>query len=293
MVKMGTINRLKQKLIVKYGCFDWAGDDVVLISGSGRSGTSWLANICNYKNDFRYIFEPLNPKKLRTKKNKWALSVDDSSSQMQSMLNGQVSNSWVNSRNRKLFAKRRLIKEIRTNLMLDWIINKSPNTKIIVIIRNPLAVAASRKSLDQRNDGSDWQWLPSLKQLLNEPILKSILKVDEYEFLSDQVGKGIVMETVADWCINNLIAFELIDRTQVKFVYYEELLSNSSEKVKEILDFIEVSIDSDINNAISQHSETARPTTSISTAKYNPLVQWQSILTEEEVDRATQLLVKC
>ena len=68
MVKMGTINRLKQKLIVKYGCFDWAGDDVVLISGSGRSGTSWLANICNYKNDFRYIFEPLNPKKIRTKK---------------------------------------------------------------------------------------------------------------------------------------------------------------------------------------------------------------------------------
>jgi len=58
-------------------CVDWAKNDVVFVSGSGRSGTSWLANLCNYRNDFRYLFEPLNPAVLPPNTvNQWCLDRD-------------------------------------------------------------------------------------------------------------------------------------------------------------------------------------------------------------------------
>ena len=33
-------------------------NNVVFLAGSARSGTTWLSNLINFKNDYRYIFEP-------------------------------------------------------------------------------------------------------------------------------------------------------------------------------------------------------------------------------------------
>lgn len=296
MVKMGAIGRLKKslvqfkkRLLINYGSFDLAGDDVVLISGSGRSGTSWLANICNFQNDFRYLFEPLNPVFLNQKKVKWCLSAGDEFCALALPLQGEVSNSWVNSRNNKLIARRRLIKEIRSNFMLSWVIKNAPKTKVLVMLRNPLAVAASRKKLDQRKDGSDWQWLPCLEQLLEEPLLKEVIDEHQFELLNKQLGQGIVMETIADWCINNLLALRLIKEGELKLVYYEDLLENGSDEVIEIFKFINVEVkqNSDIERALLQRSETSRNLIE----NRQLLDQWKTVLREDEISQATDLLM--
>ncbi len=36
----------------------------VFVSGVGRSGTTWVANIINYANDYRFMFEPFHPQRV-------------------------------------------------------------------------------------------------------------------------------------------------------------------------------------------------------------------------------------
>ena len=37
----------------------------VLLAGTGRSGTTWVSEIINHRNEYRYVFEPFNHQKLR------------------------------------------------------------------------------------------------------------------------------------------------------------------------------------------------------------------------------------
>ena len=37
-------------------------ENTVLVAGSGRSGTTWLAQILNFRKEFRMIFEPMTRK---------------------------------------------------------------------------------------------------------------------------------------------------------------------------------------------------------------------------------------
>jgi len=285
---MGAFSKLKthfngvRQSLLQQAFVDVAGSDVVFVAGSGRSGTSWLANVCNVNNDFRYLFEPLNPSNLSADTPvSWALALDAESSVMDAILTGKVSNQWVNSRNRRFFAQRRLIKEIRSNLMLPWISKHYPKTKIVMILRNPLAVAASRKSLAQRDDHSKWVWLPSLDQLLNEPIIKASLTDELYGALSAQVDQGIVMETVADWCINNLLMFDEPEQQNWHIVYYENLVNDGARVATRLLEYLGVNVTQSLEKALSKKSETSRSSL---------VSQWEGVLTSDEIESATQLL---
>lgn len=283
---MGSFNRLRSILAyfkLRLGCCDCAGDDIVFVAGSGRSGTSWLANICNFQNSFRYIFEPLNPSQLTNEKRiSWCLSSRDDAPFLRKVLAGNISNSWANSRNRRFFARRRLIKEIRSNFMLTWISAKYPSLKVVLLLRNPLEVAASRKRLEQQGGKAKWLWLPSLAELLQEPHLKSSLNQEQYERLSQQVGKGVVLETIADWCINNLLAFDLDEYPDWFVVYYEQLQVDGMQTATELMRFLEIEINDNLNAALYQRSETARGSGNTS--------DWRVVLTEKEIQQSLALL---
>jgi len=276
---------LKIRELAKRYCYDRAKKDVVLVSGSGRSGTSWVANICNFQNDFRYIFEPLNPEKIELGIDdfNWCLNEQSDAPLLSSILDGHISNSWANSRNKRLIAKRRLIKEIRSNTMLKWVSKHYPKVKVVVVLRNPLAVAASRKRLEKENPRSNWVWLPSVETLLKEPQLKESISHEQFELLAQQVGKGVVMETMADWCINNLLAFNLSEQPDWYVVYYEELLADGDAVASGLMEFLGISIKKDIQAALSQSSETTRLRNSVS-------VEWFDVLSADEIDQATMFL---
>lgn len=297
--KVATLHRWLKRLPSKI-YVDYAGDDLVFIAGSGRSGTSWLANICNYKNSFRYLFEPLNPSALNSSalnsndEHHWCLRADAKSVLLDKVLTGKISNAWVNSRNRRFFARRRLIKEIRANLMLAWIHRHYPAAKLVLILRNPLAVAASKKSLASLDDGSRWVWEPSLSVLLSDPELRKQLTTEEYQALNEQIGQGVVMESVADWCINNLIAIRSIELSTVHVVYYETLLSEPEQQLSALMKQINVEMDEGVFAAVNRQSETTRRSFEAehkdSAVPPPQLNAWQQQLTSEEQRKAMQLL---
>lgn len=39
--------------------------NTIIVAGSGRSGTTWLGDILNYKNNYRVLFEPFHKQKTK------------------------------------------------------------------------------------------------------------------------------------------------------------------------------------------------------------------------------------
>ncbi|NND00370.1 MAG: hypothetical protein HKN85_09335 [Gammaproteobacteria bacterium] len=292
---MGAIAQLIQRQHARLAnrvCLDLAGDNAVLLSGSGRSGTSWLANLCNYQNGFRYIFEPLNPDLLAADDavTQWCPSLDEECPMVRKMLRGEISMPWVNSRNGRLIARRRLIKEIRSNLMLPWINHHFPMVKTVLIIRNPLAVAASRKMLNSLADGSRWVWKPSLERLLAEPMLADQISNRQFTALSRQVGQGIVMETIADWCLNNLVATSNLSWQQTYPIFYEDLVSKPETSLRALFEFLDIEYRADVMVIHQRRSETSRSQPLSNDQPSDNPPQWQTILDCGEVSTATELL---
>jgi len=277
------------KLKFKFG-IDLAGDNVVWIAGSGRSGTSWLANSINHKNDFRYIFEPLNPNFLEQNQSDidWFPHVQQKHGLLESIVLGKISNAWVNSRNRNFFARKRLVKSIRSNLMIPWINRNFPNVKVVIINRNPLAVAASRKALANRGKGN-WIWEPSLEVLLVQNSLKQLLSLDELNKLNDQVGGGIVRETVAEWIISNLLSLKQCDPDHSYRLHYESLVRQDIQVVSGLCNYLGTEDSSGLVKSLSVRSETDR-NFSQETGCTSPLERWRTELDENEISWAMEFL---
>ena len=61
---INSLFNFKNKIVSKFYIDAHNIKHTILIAGTGRSGTTWLSDTINYKNQFRYIFEPLHSNKV-------------------------------------------------------------------------------------------------------------------------------------------------------------------------------------------------------------------------------------
>ena len=112
-----------------------------LIAGIGRSGTTWLEEIVNYNNTYRIMFEPFRVDKVDIISNwNYHQYIRNKNKEERYLkptkiiLSGKIRNEWIDHHNRKVFANKRIIKDIRANLFLNWIKNYFPEIPIVYII---------------------------------------------------------------------------------------------------------------------------------------------------------------
>src|SRR6187399_1070237 len=105
-------------------------DHTILVAGSRRSGTTWLGEVVNYRNDRRTLFEPFHPLHsswARRGRLEWAHYsepefADDALYEMCTRLwSGHVRDAWVDKHNTKRVARRRLVKCVECTNLLPWI----------------------------------------------------------------------------------------------------------------------------------------------------------------------------
>jgi len=85
-------------------------EKTIVLLGSGRSGTTFLSNIINYKNDYRYMFEPFRYSKVKIIKNLGNvvyLRKNERYLIIKKVLSGKIQNSWINHLNKKIISKKR------------------------------------------------------------------------------------------------------------------------------------------------------------------------------------------
>ena len=133
----GAVDRLRlAPARVRAGCYLDLGHrigDTTLVVGTGRSGSTWLAEILNHRNEYRLVFEPFRSDRVRKarpfRRGHYIDPADQDhplSRTIDSLLAGRVRSWWTDRQNRRRVATRRIVKEIRITNLLPWIRARHP-----------------------------------------------------------------------------------------------------------------------------------------------------------------------
>jgi len=206
----------------------------IFIAGSGRSGTTWLQEIINYQNEYRILFEPFYPEKVDIISD-WQpfqylnASVDSQeyNDPAKAVLSGNIRNNWVDKYNRRLFSNKRIIKDIRANLILFWMKQKFPELPIVLIMRHPCAVANSKVQANWDDNLSHYLSQEKLMEDFLNP-LKSQIKTFESSF----------DKHICSWCIENLIPLKQFQENEIYITFYEYLCVKPEEEIKKIFTYL-------------------------------------------------------
>ena len=258
----------------------------ILVAGSGRSGTTWLAEILLANRPARYIFEPFHP--IRSKES-GSLGgrryippqTRDSvlEARLESILRGGIHNPWVNRLNRRVICRRRLIKCIRANLMLRWIHRLHPHLKIIYIIRHPMAMANSYTELHMR---------PPMEEYLRQPdLVTDYMKGMEKQFR--EPGTPFAAHLLR-WALEQAVALDgLVTSEGLHILFYEHLCVHPGIELKRLGDFLGRSPDQAMFRALNRPSSMSHAGSAIRTGT-DRVQRWRSNVSPEQERFADRLL---
>ena len=226
------LSRLLGGLCVDLGQGDYKNS--VFLAGSARSGTTWLSEVINDGGGYRYVFEPFNPGRIGAFghfRSKQYLRPDDGRTEFLEpaclALTGALRDPWTDRFNKTLVARRRLIKDIRANLLLGWMRANFPGMPIVLLIRHPCAVVASRLALG---------WRDNLRETMEqEDLVEDFLLPMEGEILAAQ---GDFERHLFLWCVDNYVPLRQFARGEIHLVFYENLLESPEEELQGLFDFL-------------------------------------------------------
>jgi hypothetical protein len=253
----------------------------ILIVGTGRSGTTWLADMIASQISCRIMFEPFHSKQVhgfhqfhyfqymrQEEKNNALYNF------CQKIFTGDIRDSWIDRQVDHLNPRYRLIKDIRANLFLKWIAENFPQVPILFIIRHPCAVVLSRMKLDWATDTDI------------APLLEQTNLVDD--FLSDKME--IIHRSQTDeekhaviWCISHLVPIQQFIDSTLNVVFYENLCLQPEIESSKIFRVINFEYDNSVFEVIKQPSTTTVRSSAILTGE-NRVARWKKDLSSKQID---------
>lgn len=288
------LTELIPSLSSRYCFADNNGDyrSCVLLAGGGRSGTTWLANVINYDNSYRFMFEPfynLRVAEWRGFLDQQYLPPDNNDDTYlraaEKILSGQIRNRWVDSHNRKLKVTKRLVKDIRVNLLLGWIKSHFPEIPIILMMRHPCGVAHSRNLT---------RWPADLDRLfLSQPKLVDDFLAPHRRDIEN--AKSDFERQIFLWCIQNYVPLLQFNPGEILVTTYEDCVVNPQAEIPRIFEFLQQPFHSDVFAALKKPSSQARY--NWRTGKASAVIvgesivdSWTRSIRRSDVERAVEIL---
>jgi len=271
--------------------FDWNNDyrNTVLLAGTGRSGTTWVSDIINYRNDYRLMFEPFQARKVNLVKSfKHGQYIRPESRDekflkpAREVLCGKLKHpGWVDRHNRKIFCNKRLVKTIHGNLMLKWIKSNFPEIPVILLLRHPCAVALSRLRLKH------WDWVSDFEECMSQ----SELMEDYLEPVKPHIEKteDLFDIHIFSWCIANYIPLQQFAPGEVHITFYETLCTDPEKEVRRLFSFLGQNYDSRVFKTVCRASDLSLPQSAVNTGK-DLISNYKEHLSSEQIKRAVKIL---
>lgn len=248
----GRLDRLLGGLHVDLGRRDHR--DAVFLAGSGRSGTTWISDVINYSGDYRFIFEPFHPGEVGAFANfasKQYLRPTDRREEYlapaREVLTGGLRSSWTDRFHRAFLARRRLIKDIRANLLLGWLRANFPGMPIILLLRHPLAVVASRLAL---------RWKDNLSETISQvELMEDFLYPVEAEIRGarDAFERHLFL-----WCIDNYVPLAQFAPGEIHLAFYEHFVADPQAEADRLFAFLGIKADERVHRALARPSPLVR-----------------------------------
>lgn len=261
--------------------------NTVFLAGSGRSGTTWLADVINHRNQYRYIHEPFHKHKVPECKKflyRQYIRPEDRNPEFMEpashIVTGRIRNLWTDKYNRKFNPSRRLVKEVRGNLFLKWLQANFAGMPIVLLLRHPCAVAGSRLKVD-------WSGGADLRQFLGQPHLME----DHLEpFRAHLAAADDLFERmIFFWCVENLVPLRQFTRGEVHLVLYERLVLDPEREIERLFSFLGMGFDQGALEAASRPSAATRKDSAIVSGQ-DVVSSWQLHVTPDQAARAVEIL---
>ena len=257
----------------------------VLLAGTGRSGTTWVGDIINYKNEYRVLFEPFHCERVPLIADfhyRQYLRPDNKDPKyfhaIEAILTGRVRNWWVDISNKRLISHQRLIKDIRVHFLLKWISQNFPGLPIILLLRHPCAVAASKLKMN---------WDARVDELLNQKdLVKDFLA--PYEALIKSTH-DIFEKYILFWCLENYVPLKQFREGEIHLCFYENFCIEPKLEIKKMFNFLGKDFDAQFEHKIYRPSSESRKESAV--VQGNDLVDsWRKELTDDQVNKAVEIL---
>ena len=251
----------------------------VFLAGSGRSGTTWLSELIDHDGSYRRIFEPFHPGKVedfRRFGSKQYLRPTDGRGEFlhpaRKVLGGGLRSGWTD-RGGALLARRRLVKDIRANLLLGWLAEHFSGMPIVLLMRHPCAVVASRLALG---------WMDNLDETMAQQDLVEdhLLPVEErIRAASDPFERHLFL-----WCIDNYVPLRQFSPGAIHLCFYEDFVLDPGPNLRRLFAFVGRDFDEAVLRKVARPSSTSR-------RGDRPGVDgWREGLGRERVEEAGEIL---
>jgi hypothetical protein len=262
-------------------------NDAVFLAGTERSGTTWVADSINCGKNYRFMFEPFWAQKVPACSAiapQEYLRPDDRSVEKvaaaTTIISGQVRNRWVDGYHRTFVARKRLIKDVRSNLYLKWLSDLFPDMPVMLLIRHPCAVA---KSQIERKHG----FATTEKTFLSQPKL-----VEDYlePFVSEiRQDHSPFEDRIFRWCIQNYVPLKQFRMGEIYVAFYESLCVDPEVEYRSILDYLNVPHNRDIRSAASKPSPMSQPDSAVHTGA-SLVDSWRESVSSSDASAALDIL---
>jgi len=235
----GTAERLRiapARLLA--GCYVDVGRGVgatTLVVGTARSGSTWVAELLNHRNEYRLVFEPFRSDRVRRARPFRRGHYIDPREQdhplagsIDALLAGRVRSWWTDRQNRRRIATRRIVKEVRITNLVPWIRARHRDLRIVYVVRDPVAVARSWLELGWGDDLDD---LLAQEQLL-ERLPGSGAAIREL------AGGELFDRHVVRWCLENAIPLTAYAELGLHLVVYERLRAEPEREIDRLFAYL-------------------------------------------------------
>jgi hypothetical protein len=262
-------------------------EDVIVISGHFRSGTTWLAELVSMSANAGIIFEPFHIDHVPEAKqagftyNNFRRPSDDwpdGYSFVDKVLHGKVLNRWTVGHIplwRALKMRRLVVKLVSSNQMLVWLTEKFAIPTPVLIIRHPCAVLASWLNRGWRLNN----WIvrePALLESFPElrKILDSLAHEEEY--------------FAAKWSIDHYVPLYYKRERSFKTVAFEKLAVDGPNYLQEILRTWDIELTEEVCERLRRPSEKASD--HLTSSYESALNGWKRDLSRTQRDRVLRVV---
>jgi Sulfotransferase family len=197
----------------------------VLVLGSGRSGTTWLAEAIARQHRSRLLFEPFHPLLGSTHGELRLFShpagKDDTFERsVRRVLSGRVRTVHIDQVLCARLARSRVVKDVHAANLLPWFRASYPTLPVIFVVRHPIAASLSRLRSSSFYGLGDYLATPAGRaDAEGSPVATWLPLYDRYRTDSEPL-----VRLVAEWCIENAYPLSCIDDAGVALAFYETVV---------------------------------------------------------------------
>jgi Sulfotransferase family len=258
-----------------------------LIAGTARSGTTWLAEVVASQRPCRVMFEPFNPGKVRA----YArfhyfqyMRPGDSNDELKDfcrrIFTGRVRDAWIDREVDVLRPGYRVVKDIRANLMMKWLHREFPEVPMLLLVRHPCAVVASRMKLGWATD-TDIASFTSQRDLVRDFLAEQTETIEQAR--TDEAKHAVI------WCVSNLVPLVHFAAGGLMVVFYEELCAHPEAELARVFSRLGADHRASVFDKLAAPSMTTRPRSAVLTGD-DRLAAWSQELSARQVRNVLEVV---